>query len=159
MNGTSRHYLIIGSGILVIALVAVAVWAPGMTGKHRDPTPTATARASTVAPRTSENVRIAAANLLMQRYGLSRMHDWKVRVHAAGPRCEMLLVQVGVILNDSMAESMHYGVGSYLVYDGGVQRYYMERGFRGVAYRDTSGKSWAFGSLSEKDANVLIPCP
>ena len=163
MNRSSRRYLTIALALTVMAILVIAagVLARAAPGDHStaQPPAAAVARTSIVAPMTSESVRIAAANLLASRYGRSRMYDWNVRVNAAGPRCAVLLVEVGVILDDSMAEAMHYGVGSYVVYDGGVQRYYMERGFRGVAYRDSSGKTWAFGSLSETEADTLVPCP
>jgi hypothetical protein len=160
MTISSRGKLMIASGVIaaIVLIAGTALFATRAHGKSPAATQPA-ALNSAVVPRTSENVRVAAAKLLNTRYGLSRLAAWNVRVHAAGTDCRVLLVQTGVVLDDSMVEAMHYGIGSYVVYEGGVQRYYMERDFRGVVYRDASGRNSAFGSVPDSEVEALELCP
>lgn len=103
-------------------------------------------------------VHAAAANLFTQHYAQSRFAAWHVRGNAAGSDCAVLLVNVSIILDDSMVEAMHYGAGTYEAYPGGVRRFARERDFRAVAYRDSSGRYWTYGPLSTTDAETLVPC-
>lgn len=110
-------------------------------------------------PSTPEHdVRIVAANLFTQRYAHSRFAGWKVRATARGRDCGVLLVETGVIMEDSMVEAMHYGAGAYGVVDGGVQRFYRDRSFRAVAYKDSSGRIWAYGDVTASEAATLKQC-
>ena len=57
-----------------------------------------------------------------------------------------------------MVEAMHYGAGAYGVVDGGVQRFCRDRSFRGVAYKDSSGRIWTYGNVTAQDAATLPRC-
>ena len=108
-------------------------------------------------PRLPNN-HVAAANVFTDRYAHSRFAGWKVRASARGRDCDVLLVETDMIMEDSMVEAMHYGAGAYGVVDGGVQRFYRDRSFRGVAYRDSSGRIWAYGNVTAQDAAALPRC-
>lgn len=99
-----------------------------------------------------------AATALTRRYAASRFAAWNLHANAAGSDCSVLLVETAVILEDSMVEAIHYGTGSYAVYDGGIQRYYRERSFRGVAYRDRSGHVWTYGAVGPVEAAGMSRC-
>lgn len=100
---------------------------------------------------------IAAAHDFTDRYAHSRLAAWKIHAAAAGNDCAVLTVDVSIILDESMVEAMHYGAGAYAAYGGGVERFVRDRDFRGVAYKDASGRQWAYG-LSESEAQSLQPC-
>ena len=104
------------------------------------------------------NNHVAAANVFTDRYAHSRFAGWKVRASARGRDCDVLLVETDMIMEDSMVEAMHYGAGAYGVVDGGVQRFYRDRSFRGVAYKDSSGRIWAYGDVTARDAATLSQC-
>jgi hypothetical protein len=104
------------------------------------------------------NDHVVAASAFTQRYTHSRQSAWNVRGNAAGPDCDVLLVDTSVIMDDSMIEAMHYGAGAYDAVDGGVQRFCRERAFRGVAYKDASGKIWAYGAVTAEQARTLTRC-
>ena len=99
-----------------------------------------------------------AATALTNRYAASRFAGWKLQAYAAGSDCGVLLVETGVVLEDSMVEAIHYGTGSYNVYEGGIQRFYRERSFRGVAYRDRSGHIWTYGAVGPVEAAGMSRC-
>jgi hypothetical protein len=107
---------------------------------------------------TGSDVRIASAHQFTQRYSQSRLSGWNVRASAAGVDCAVLFVRANIILEDSMIEAMHYGAGAYDIYDGGVQHFYRERAFRGVAYQDSSGRVWTYGAVNATEAEALKPC-
>src|SRR5258708_4705635 len=92
-----------------------------------------------------QEARIAAANLFTRRYASSRLSSWHVHAAASGGDCAVLLVEMPAITEDSTIEAIHYGAGSYDVYDGGIQRFYRQKTFRGVAYKDISGRLWTYG--------------
>jgi hypothetical protein len=96
------------------------------------------------------NPHAAAARLFTQRYAQSRFRAWHVRATAAGRDCDVLLVETSIVLEDSMIEAMHY--------DGGVQRFCREGSFRGVAYKDSSGRLWTYGGVTAAEAETLQPC-
>jgi hypothetical protein len=108
-------------------------------------------------PHSSSN-HVAAANVFTDRYAHSRFAGWKVRASARGRDCDVLLVETDMVMEDSMVEAMHYGAGAYGVVDGGVQRFYRDRSFRGVAYKDSSGRIWAYGNVTAQDAATLPRC-
>ena len=107
-------------------------------------------------PRPASN-HVAAANVFTDRYAHSRFARWNVRASARGRDCDVLLVETDMVMEDSMVEAMHYGAGAYGV-DGGVQRFYRDRSFRGVAYKDSSGRIWAYGDVTARDAATLSQC-
>lgn len=96
----------------------------------------------------------AAANRLTQRYARSRFAEWHIRATARGGDCGVLVLQTSIILEDSMIEAMHYGAGSYDAYDGGLRQFTRDHRFRGVAYKDVSGRIWIYGAVSRKEAEA-----
>ena len=106
----------------------------------------------------SSDNHVAAANVFTNRYAHSRFARWNVRATARGRDCDVLLVETDMVMEDSMVDAMHYGAGAYGVVDGGVQRFYRDRAFRGVAYKDSSGRIWAYGNVSARDAATLSRC-
>ena len=104
------------------------------------------------------DVHVAAADTFTTLYSRSRLSGWKVQARAASADCSVLLIETSIIMEASMIEAMHYGSGAYDVYDGGVQRFYRDRGFRGVAYKDSSGTIWTYGGVTEREAETLAPC-
>src|SRR4029079_6547763 len=96
--------------------------------------------------------RIRAAEDFTRSYSHSRMSAWQVQGSAAGGRCSVLLVHVAVVMEDSMVDAMHYGTGPYDVLPGGVDRFYRDRAFRGVVYRDATGRAWPYGAVSQAEA-------
>jgi hypothetical protein len=106
----------------------------------------------------SNNERIAAASAFTERYASSSLAYWDVRAHAAGPDCGVLLVESKIVLEDAMVEALHYGGGAYDVYKGGVQQFWHDRAFRGVAYRDGTGHVWTYGDVTTAEGQALTPC-
>ncbi|HEV7486972.1 MAG TPA: hypothetical protein VGQ65_14935 [Thermoanaerobaculia bacterium] len=106
----------------------------------------------------SPGKHVAAAHVFTDRYAHSRFVRWNVRASARGRDCDVLLVETDMVMEDSMVEAMHYGAGAYGVVDGGVQRFYRDRSFRGVAYKDSSGRIWAYGDVTAQDAATLPRC-
>src|SRR3954469_3807625 len=104
------------------------------------------------------DARIVAATAFTDRYAHSRFARWNVRASARGRNCDVLLVETDMVMEDSMVEAMHYGAGAYGVVDGGVQRFYRDLSFRGVAYKDSSGRIWAYGDVTARDAATLSQC-
>ena len=103
------------------------------------------------------HAQIAAADALTKRYASSRLASWQLRASAAGRDCAVLFVQTPIVLEDSMVEAMHYGGGAYGVYAGGVRQFVRDRAFRGVAYKDASGRIWTYG-VAPHEAEELVPC-
>jgi hypothetical protein len=101
---------------------------------------------------------VSAAQMLTQRYAASRFNAWHIRATAAGGDCSVLQLQTGIILEDSMIEAMHYGAGTYDTYRGGMQQFLREHAFRGIAYRDVSGRVWIYGKVSPTEAEKFEPC-
>jgi hypothetical protein len=106
----------------------------------------------------SADVHVQAAELITRLYSRSRLSEWNVRATAAGPDCRVLVVKTSMIMEDSMVEAMHYGEGAYDVYTGGLRNFMRERGFRGVAYSDPTGKTWTYDGVTSLEAEVLTPC-
>lgn len=109
-------------------------------------------------PSSRYDNRVRAAAIFTDRYARSRLSAWNIRAQAAGDDCSVLIVQTPIIMEDSMVEAMHYGAGAYDVYDGGVQRFSRDRTFRGVAYKDGSGRLWTYGAVTQSEAETLTPC-
>src|SRR3954469_23677184 len=102
--------------------------------------------------------RVVAARLFTEQFAHCGFAGWKIQAHAAGNDCDVLLVQTPVIMEDAMVEALHYGAGAYGVVDGGVQRFARDRSFRGVAYKDASGRFWTYGNVTAARAETLKPC-
>jgi hypothetical protein len=109
-------------------------------------------------PSQSAERRVSDAAVFTKRYAQSPFVAWNVRGHAAGLDCGVLLVETSVVMDDSMVEALHYGAGSYAVVAGGVQRFYRDRDFRAVAYRDLAGHVWHYGDLTPQETKSLKPC-
>ena len=124
--------------ILLVVLATACIAKPPVTG-HRD-------------------THVTAAHALTQRYATSRFSAWHIRATAGGSDCAVLILQTGIILDDSMIEAMHYGAGSYDTYSGGMQRFMREHAFRAMAYRDVSGRIWTYGDVASDEAEALVPC-
>jgi hypothetical protein len=101
---------------------------------------------------------VAEANAFTQRYASSRFAAWRIHATARGGDCDVLFIETAVIMEDSMVEAIHYGAGAYGVVEGGVQRFSRDRSFRGIAYKDSSGRIWTYGNITARDAEVLEPC-
>lgn len=99
-----------------------------------------------------------SVNSFNTRYRNSRFSQWDLRASAAGSRCDVLLVQTKILLDEPMIEALHYGAITYDPYEGGVQQFSRDRAFRGVTYRDPSGRVWAYGAVSVREAEKLAPC-
>jgi hypothetical protein len=113
---------------------------------------------SSASPRTEDRARIAAANAFTELYARSRLSQWNIHAKAAGPTCDVLFVDTAIVLEDSMIEAMHFGAGAYDISKGGVQQFYQERAFRGVAYKDGSGRIWTYGAVTIPEAEAMKPC-
>ena len=109
-------------------------------------------------PSIHNDDRVKAASLFTERYARSRLSAWHIRGSAGGGDCAVLFVETPIVLEDSMVESMHYGAGAYDVYQGGVQQFTRDRAFRGVAYKDGSGRLWTYGALTQREAEGLTKC-
>ncbi|MFL6246472.1 MAG: hypothetical protein ACJ74H_10645 [Thermoanaerobaculia bacterium] len=101
---------------------------------------------------------IAAANVLTRQYTQSRFSSWKVQAQAAGADCDVLFVRTSNVLDDSTVEAIHYGATAYDVIPGGVQRFYRDHAFRGVAYQDVSERVWTYGMLTLAEGELLERC-
>lgn len=132
-----------------LALLTLALLAAGSCDAKRSTAPR---------PPVDPIARIHAAHDVTGRYAHSRMAGWNVRATAAGTRCAVLLIEVAVVMEDSMVDAMHYGTGPYDVLQGGVDRFYRAKTFRGVAYRDATGRVWPYGAVSQSEAEELGPC-
>lgn len=133
-----------GAAAVLAAVVSLAV------GCQRSADQTAGSKSS------SAKARVVAASDLARIYGASTISEWRIRARAADG--DVLVIEMAVIMEPSMIEAMHYGTGGYgAIVEGGVQRFYREHGFRGVAYRDGSDKIWTFGAASEGAAASLSP--
>lgn len=98
------------------------------------------------------DMHVTAATLLTERYATSPFAAWHIRATAAGSDCSVLVLQTGIILEDSMIETMHYGAGAYNdTIPGGVKKFLTDYAFRGVIYQDVSGRKWTYGAVTEKE--------
>lgn len=114
--------------------------------------------ACTPKPSTRDDIHVKHADAFTQRYAKSRLARWNVQATAAGRDCAVLMVETSMILEDSMIEAIHYGAGAYDIHDGGVQQFLRERAFRGVAYKDRSGRLWTYGAVTPAEAEGLASC-
>src|SRR5687768_599899 len=105
--------------------------------------------------RRPADIHVTAANVLTKRYAGSRLARWNVRASAAGMDCAVLLVETSIVLDDSLVEALHYGGGVYEVEAGGVKQFFRKSGFRGVSYRDSSGRVWSYGAVNASETKRL----
>jgi hypothetical protein len=111
------------------------------------------------APTVDHSARIAAATFVTDLYSRSRLATWNVRASAAGADCAVLLINVSIIMEDSMVEAMHYGAGDYEVYTGGLRNFSRQHRFRAVVYEDSSRHRWPYpATLPINEPESLAPC-
>jgi len=96
---------------------------------------------------------VAAAHTLGQRYATQ-----KLQIHAAGDDCLILLIRTKTALDNTTVESIHYGTGEHRAYDGGIQQFAEDRGFRAVAYKDAEGGLWTYGAITRDEAKSMPIC-
>ena len=106
----------------------------------------------------SGDLHVTAAKALTRSYAESRMTSWKIRARAAGPRCQLLYVETAALMEDWKIEALQFGSGPYDVIEGGLQNYSRTHGFRGVVYRDPSGRTWTYGAVTSAEASQVQPC-
>jgi hypothetical protein len=112
----------------------------------------------TACEQNPNHVRVSAAGVFTDRYSESSLSKWKVRANAAGADCSVLLIETGVLLDDTLVESLHYGAGDSDLWAGGVQQFCRERAFSGVVYRDRAGRVWTYGEITPLEAGSLEAC-
>jgi hypothetical protein len=105
-----------------------------------------------------ESARVTAAARFTREYAHSQFAKWKVAAVAAGEHCNVLVIGTAITMEGSMVEAMHRGASEYGIGGEGVQRFYLEKAFRGVAYRDASGRIWTYGAVKESEVGELTPC-
>jgi hypothetical protein len=100
-------------------------------------------------PATRE--RIAAASALQATF---RAHHVPLAVHAAGPRCDVLLInsvdsqgRIAMLL-DSDVENIFYGGEHWESVPGGVYRYRRDNHFAGVLFVESGGDAWVDGTVA-----------
>ena len=101
---------------------------------------------------------VSAASALTRRYAESRFQKWNVHASAAGKDCSVLLVETSIVLDESMVEAMHYGIGPYAIQGRGLQNFSQEGGFRGVVYKDPTARVFSYGDLPDEDPKSLATC-
>ncbi|MBV9494124.1 MAG: hypothetical protein JOZ54_07755 [Acidobacteria bacterium] len=106
----------------------------------------------------AEARRIRAAADFNARYHDSRFASWRLHADAAGELCNVLVVKTPIVLDVAMVDAVHYGTGDYDLDRGGIQRFYLEQTFRGVAYHDGSDRVWTFGAVKSAELEKLAPC-
>ena len=145
------------AGCLIVVLIFLFI-----VGTDRDENSPTDSRSNSAAPategplpggaRTSDSgreVRTTAAALFTNRFASSTLAGWDIRGRAAGVDCRVLIVTIGVVMEPSMVRALHSGDGLYRsVYEGGVERFYPERTFSGVVYRDADATEWTYGDVS-----------
>lgn len=82
-----------------------------------------------------------------------------LKAYAAGSDCLVLLVRASTRLNDTAVETLHYGNGESLLHPGGLQQFAAAKKFRAVAYRDSDGNLWTYGSITRQEAQSMRTCP
>jgi len=105
-----------------------------------------------------EEFRNDAATFLTGRYADSRIAHWRVRARTAGPECTVLHLHLAIPADDATIESLHYGSGPYDVVPGGINRYFRDNAFLGVAYEDQNERIWTYGGISRKDFRSMDRC-
>jgi hypothetical protein len=108
------------------------------------------------APASDHNIRIASADLFTKKYAQSPLSGWRMRGRAVGSDCDILFVETSIILEDSMIDALQHGNGAYNVHPRGIERFANDHSFRGIAYKDASGRVWTFGRVASTEA--LMPC-
>ncbi|MFP5246841.1 MAG: hypothetical protein ACLGH0_09110 [Thermoanaerobaculia bacterium] len=111
-----------------------------------------------VACGTKEHPLIVAASAFTQQYSGSNLAKWNIHAYAAGERCDVLLLEIPVILDIKTVEALHYGAEPYAIIAGGVEQFRRLHGYRAVVYRDVTSRVWPFGEITEAEGARLLPC-
>ncbi|HSY50411.1 MAG TPA: hypothetical protein VLC46_16485 [Thermoanaerobaculia bacterium] len=98
--------------------------------------------------------RIASAAALTKIYAGSRVSGLRLEAKAAPMDRSILLIRIGIPVDDSQVEAIHYGTGSFGVTPNGIRRFYLDHRFRGVIYQDATGATWAYGSVRTEEVAV-----
>jgi hypothetical protein len=106
----------------------------------------------------ADQARIAAAGAFTSHYTDHGLASWKIQGYATGHDCGVLVVETSIIMEASMVEALHYGAGAYDIYKGGVEQFSRQRSFRGVVYKDSTGRVWRYGEVSASEVAALTPC-
>lgn len=101
---------------------------------------------------------VVDANALTRRYAASRFADWQIHASANGRDCAALVIHAQVIFDDSMIEAMHYGAHAYDTYKGGLKQFSIDHKFRGVAYKDVSGRVWTYDGVTRNETEDDVAC-
>ena len=141
------------NGTILAILLVAALGVLTCEFNRRGATP-----AQSAAPASSNDPRVADARKFTELYSASRMKRWDIRAAAAGKDCNVLFIRTSLVLEDSLIEAVHFGAGDYDVYNGGVQQFYRDRHFRGVAYQDASNHVWTYGDVSIAEVDTMRPC-
>lgn len=140
-----------------LVIVATLVVCVACSSDSTPPPPLARgASAAVVRGPAGEDQRVTAAGDLARLYAKSKLAAWDVSAVAIGSDCGILFVATPVVMEETMVAAMHYGAGSYEVYQGGIARFSQQANFRGVVYRDGSGMVWPYGEASKTEP--LTPC-
>jgi hypothetical protein len=110
------------------------------------------------AVRCDSNPHVKAADAFTSHYAQSRLAKWNLHAIATGTDCRVLFVETSMLLEDSLIEAVHYGIGAYAVDPGGVRRFCRERDFRGAAYKDRSARIWTFGEVTADEVATPERC-
>lgn len=140
---------------LAAGMALLAVCAAGVHCSN-DAVPAAALPRPTSPDRRGE--RVQAAQDLTRAYAHSSYEKWHVRAQAAGPLCNVLVIQTSIILEDATIDAMHFGRGSYSIDGDNVQGFYRVKRFRGVIYRDGRNRSWTYGAINAADVEEIEPC-
>lgn len=146
--------------LALLVFLTIGILITGGRSRARDSSlPNASMPLAPSSSNLGNGVRTTAADLFNLRFAGSTLSGWGIRGRPAGADCSVLLVTFDVNMEDAMITSFHYGNGIYgSILPGGVARFYPERTFRGVVYRDASGRRWTYGAVSESEASSLSPC-
>jgi len=100
----------------------------------------------------------ADANVLTERYAASRFREWHIRATATGRDCAALVIDAHILLDESMIEAMHYGAGSYDTLKGGLKQFMLDHDFRGIVYKDVSGRVWTYDDIKQREIDGEVVC-
>jgi hypothetical protein len=98
-------------------------------------------------------IPVAAAQIATRQYAQQHL-----RADAAGDDCGVLLIQTKNVFDNALVESIHYGIGEYDAFNGGMQQFAETKGFRAVVYRDATGDLWTYGSITLDEARTMPSC-
>lgn len=146
-----------GTSPRVLGLASLMVLATCLAACDRADAPARAVTAAAVPTLSIQELRVASAHKLTS-YAGAKVPAWDVRANASGHDCGILLVELGVNMEDTLVDGLQYGVDPYAVTEGGVQTFSREHSFLAVAYRDAAGRIWTYGPVARTDAESFVPC-